>query len=125
MSMTVEHQNHPKEDLTYKIKHFVQSCEELLITAARDLAILTKHDIRAKRIVSLSQACESLLRLAHTQSPDSQRKREIGGLCRELLLGIGNICSRAKQIKDTSIRRPDYERFHTNMDHWWRNLGTI
>lgn len=115
----------PKEDLTYKITHFVQSCEELLVAAARDLAVLNKHDIKARRIVSLSQACESLQQLAHTHTQDPQHKQKIGGLCRELLIGIGNICSRAKQIKDHSLRRPTYERFHTNMDHWWRNLGTI
>lgn len=122
IAMSLVH-HHTKEDFRNKISHFVQSCEELLIAAARDLAVLNKYDIGAKRIVSLSQACESLAQLTHTK--DAHSKQKIGHLCRELLLGIGNICSRAKLIKDSSLRRPVYERFHTNMDQWWRNLGTM
>ena len=114
-----------KEDLRHKIILFLRSCEELLITAARDLAVLTQHDIQARRIVSLSETREALQDLIQNQPANPHNKRKIGSLYRELLVGAGNICARVKLIKDNSLRRPVYERFQLNMDDWWRNLGTI
>ena len=111
--------------LDKQLQRFSKYCELILITAARDLAILTQHDIQANFIVSLSQQAESLHNIYQSNKGEQEKLREIRNVCRELLLGIGNICHRAHQLKDKPLRHSIYDRFRLQFDYWWQSLAYL
>lgn len=104
---------------------FISSCEEILIAAARDLAVLTRYDIKANFIVKLSKACESLQKICTTAHHDQNKHKIIRETCRHLLMGIGNICHRAQQIQDHALRKEVYDRFRLKMNYWWQSLASV
>ena len=104
---------------------FLASCEELLITAARDLAVLNQYDVKAHLIVSLSLICEGLQRLREKEHWQVEEINHIRESCRELLLGLGGICHRVRQIDGQNVRRASYDRFELKMNYWWQSLGSL
>lgn len=115
-----------KQDNESKILlRFISSCEEMLITAARDLAVLTKYDIDAHFIVNLSQKCEALQTVCTSSISGIKKQEKIRELSRHLLIGIGNICYRVKQIQDKPIRYETYDKFSLKLNYWWHSLASI
>ncbi|MEM7371815.1 MAG: hypothetical protein AAF587_24580 [Bacteroidota bacterium] len=114
----------PNQDpLSTNISAFLQSCESLLITAARDLAILTRHGIGARKIVDLSERCEDLELLI--QTPRRKEKKRIARLFRELMIGMGEMCKRVDQITQHSIQKIEYRRFATKIEEWRKRIGHL
>lgn len=111
-------------NLKKELDFFLTSCEQLLIRAARDLASLRKYDIKANLIVSLSLSCEKLQRLNRLPKLEKEDYLHIGELCRDLLLGLENICHRAKQIDENQIKKREYDLFRLKLNYWWQILGT-
>lgn len=107
------------------LEKFISSCEEILITAARDLAVLTNYDIKANFIVNLSQECERLQKICTAPYKESKKQKIIREACRQLLIGIGNICHRAKQIQDKPLRHDVYDKFSLKMNYWWQRLACV
>ncbi|MEM8887672.1 MAG: hypothetical protein AAGD28_06765 [Bacteroidota bacterium] len=114
-----------EEQVKKELGQFLVSCEELLITAARDLAVLNQYDVKAHVIVSLSLVCEGLQRLRLKKSWQVGEINHIRESCRELLLGLGGICHRVRQIEGQNVRREVYDRFELKMNYWWQSLGSL
>lgn len=92
-------------------KRLIHSCEEMLVLAARDLAVLTKHGIHASDIVALAHTCESLQKMPNEEVSCRQRRQQYLQLKEHLLNGIYRICKRAIRVKDRSLRRARYKAF--------------
>ena len=114
-----------EEHVKQELDHFLRACEQLLITAARDLAVLNQYDIKAQLIVSLSLICESLQRIKGRESLKTAEINHIRESCRELLLGLGGICHRVRQIEGQNLRREEYDSFELKMNYWWQSLGSL
>lgn len=114
----------PNQDpLSTTISTFIRSCEALLITAARDLAILTRHGIGAEKIVDLSERCEDLELLI--QTPRKKEQKRIASLCRELMLGMGDMCRRVDRIRQESFQKLEYRRFARKIEGWRKRIAIL
>ncbi|MEL6256778.1 MAG: hypothetical protein AAFR87_32560 [Bacteroidota bacterium] len=114
-----------EEQVKIELDNFLKASEQLLITAARDLAVLTQYDVKAQLIVSLSLICEGLQRTKRRDKWQTAEINHIRESCRELLLGLGGICHRVRQIEGQSLRREEYDRFELKLNYWWQSLGSI
>ncbi len=114
-----------EEHVKKELDHFLRECEQLLITSARDLAVLNQYDIKAQFIVSLSLICESLQRIKRRENWQSSEINHVRESCRELLLGLGGICHRVRQIEGQQLRREAYDKFELKMNYWWQSLGAL
>ena len=123
--MEMIYQAPPKTRTSKDLSHFINSCEDTLITAARDLATLTQYGIQASFIVNLSKTCESIQQLSHSNVLYKEKLTEVRTMCQDLLIGIGDICHKAKQIEDKPIRRKVYEKFLQKIHLWWEDIASI
>ena len=114
-----------EEHVKQELDHFLTACEQLLITAARDLAVLNQYDVKAQLIVSLSLICEGLRRIKGREGLKNAEINHIRESCRELLLGLGGICHRVRQIEGQNLRREAYDSFELKMNYWWQSLGSL
>ncbi len=104
-------------------KRLLNSCEEMLVLAARDLAVLTKIGIHASDIVDLAHTYESLQEISSEESGSNSNKQQYLQLKEHLLNGIYRICKRAIQVKDQSLRRYRYKAFITETKNYLQGFA--
>ena len=75
----------------------VQTCNEILVKAARDLAEFTKHGLNANFIVSLAHKCEQLEALIKQPIPRFN-KAELHRMEQEIWEAMVEICETGKRI---------------------------
>lgn len=104
-------------------KRLINSCEEMLVLAARDLAVLTKTGIHASDIVALAHTCESLQKISSEEPSSNPNKQQYQQLKEHLLNGIYRICKRAIRVKDQSLRRGRYKAFMQEINTYLQGLS--
>ena len=101
------------------IQSFIRHCNLVLIASARDLAILTQHNIDAGYIVSLSQKAETLEKLSDLDEESADNLSHTRKLVQELLIGIGKICHKVENLDKLPLRHRIYDRFRSKFEYWW------
>lgn len=104
-------------------KRLINSCEEMLVLAARDLAVLTKLGIHASDIVALAHTCESLQQISCEEPGARSNKQQYLQLKEHLLNGIYRICKRAIRVKDRSLRRGRYKAFMQEINRYLQDFS--
>ena len=93
-----------------RLQEFVDFCENTLVHAARDLAILTKHGIRATEIVKLATLNELLEKLINDIKKPGKAYTKINSLIHELSTGMISMCKTASQISVPSFSTIKYHK---------------
>ena len=112
--------------LKKELVRFTQLCEEVLVAATQDLAVLVNHQVKASKIVSLSLKIESIQQLAEATPPENVGKlSRLRSLSEELLSGVKWICQIAQQVARKAATLRDYSQFWRYLTHWPERLHAL